>query len=215
MKRTMDGHFHNPGSAADTVLVHRRHADPATLAITGMAARMTRLGADPVARVTELYEQGARHITLPEPVDLSSGADAGRAARTLVALREMTARTIAVDWQLRLGGPADADGDGREGVVPAVQPDAADGPDAHLDPAVSAGSPSTNLTTWRSSTRSRSRLERRACPRKSWRTSRRRTWWAGLGTSCGGSPTGSGAGRCPRWHCDRQLAEQWPLRVLT
>jgi hypothetical protein len=152
MKRTMDGHFHqarededamptatvehDPDSAADTVLVHRRHADPATLAVAGMAARTTRLGADPVARVTELYEQGARHITLTEPVDLSSAADAGRAARALVALREMTARTIAVDWQLRLGGPTDAHGDGREDMVHAAAPDAADGQDADLDPAV-------------------------------------------------------------------------------
>lgn len=120
----------------DTVLVHRPHADPATLAVAGMAAQTTRLGADPMARVTELYEQGTRHITLPEPVDLSSGADPGRAARTLVALREMTARTVAVDWRLRLGGPADAHGDSHENVVPAVQPAITDGPDADLDPAV-------------------------------------------------------------------------------
>jgi hypothetical protein len=115
---------HNPDSATDTVLVCRRHADPATLAIAGMAAQTTRLGADPLARVTELYEQGVRHITLPEPVDLSSAADAGRTARTLVALREITARTIAVDWQLRLGDPAAAHGDGDEGA------------DADMDPAV-------------------------------------------------------------------------------
>lgn len=124
MSRPADGHLHEardneeampevtlelgPDSAADTVLVYRRHTDPATLAVAGMAACTTLLGTDPVASVTRIYEQGARHVTLPEPVDLSSAAGAERALRVLVGLREMTARAIAVEWRLHLGGPLEA-----------------------------------------------------------------------------------------------------------
>jgi hypothetical protein len=118
----------SPDSATDTVLVYRRHFDPATLAVAGMTPCTTQLGTDPIAKVAALYEQGARHITLPEPVDLSPAADPERAVSILVALREMAARAIAVDWRLHLGSsPSSGSGEGTdaEGPDEAVSPDAA------------------------------------------------------------------------------------------
>ncbi|MYS18717.1 hypothetical protein GA0115240_100427 [Streptomyces sp. DvalAA-14] len=105
---------------ADIAVVSRRHTDPATLGVEGMGARPAALGGDPIGGVTALYEQGARHILLPEPVDLSPAADGERSVRALVALREMTSRAIAVEWRLRLGPSEAADsgaagGGGRSG----------------------------------------------------------------------------------------------------
>ncbi|MFC4033489.1 DUF5825 family protein [Streptomyces polygonati] len=93
---------------ADIALVHRRHADPATITLEGMGARAATLGADPIGAVSALWEQGARHVVLPEPVDLSAAGDGERAVRALVALRELTSRAIAVEWRLHLGGDAEA-----------------------------------------------------------------------------------------------------------
>lgn len=63
-------------NATDTVLVVvRHHPDPAVLAVPGLASRTVELGADLVTQMADLYEEGVRHITLPEVVDLSDAAD--------------------------------------------------------------------------------------------------------------------------------------------
>lgn len=144
---------------ATVPVLHRRHADPGTLGVAGLAAVPVRLGADPVGEVAALWAAGARHVTLPEPVDLSPGGDPERAARALVALREMAAWAMAVDWRLDFGGQAQGGASG--GSAASGGPTAAD-PDtvaafvnllSHLAPPqaiTGVAGAEVLLATWRS-----------------------------------------------------------------
>ncbi|MCK1823382.1 DUF5825 family protein [Streptomyces sp. XM83C] len=58
-----------------------------------------------------LWRLGARRVALHEPVDLTVSGDAGarRAVDLLCLVRELTARAVLVDWELRLPGEEGAD----------------------------------------------------------------------------------------------------------
>ncbi|MBB5827257.1 DUF5825 family protein [Micromonospora carbonacea] len=77
-----------------------RDYDPAAARLPGMALGTRRLVGPCGETVAGWYAAGARHARLAHPVDLCADADA-RAARSLLLVRELTARGIAVDWTAR------------------------------------------------------------------------------------------------------------------
>lgn len=64
--------------------------------------------ADPVGAAASLHQQGARFVSLADPVDLGN-PDPHQALLGLALVRELTSYGIAVDWEIDLGA-AVADG---------------------------------------------------------------------------------------------------------
>ncbi|MFG2679365.1 DUF5825 family protein [Streptomyces sp. NPDC048392] len=92
------------------VLAWRDH-DPAACALPGMFLGEIDPSGDPSGAADRLWRLGARRVRLPEPVDLTGEAGPERAARTVAALslvRDLTARAVLVDWELRLDPAANA-----------------------------------------------------------------------------------------------------------
>lgn len=77
-----------------------RDYEPAAARVAGMALGTHRLAGQWTSVASELYQLGARHARIPDPVDLCRDASAG-SARTLVLIRELTAHGIAVEWLAR------------------------------------------------------------------------------------------------------------------
>ncbi|MFF3615073.1 DUF5825 family protein [Streptomyces sp. NPDC002580] len=63
------------------------------------------------ADADRLWEMGARLVELEEPVDLAAGSTAGqrRAVDLLCLIRDLTARAVQVDWDLRLPAEGSAE----------------------------------------------------------------------------------------------------------
>jgi hypothetical protein len=82
-----------------------RDYDPAACALPGMFLGELALPGPLEGESERLWQLGARRVRLPEAVDLTGGADAGRAAGTVAALglvQDLTARAVLVEWELRL-----------------------------------------------------------------------------------------------------------------
>jgi hypothetical protein len=85
-----------------------RELAPAARRLTGMDLGRRWLTGDLAAAVAALYAEGARCVRLAEPVSLCAGADA-LAGRTLLLLRELTGRGVAVEWSARCADGCAAD----------------------------------------------------------------------------------------------------------
>ncbi|MFC4333087.1 DUF5825 family protein [Streptomyces andamanensis] len=94
------------------VLAWRDH-DPAACELPGMSLGELALPGPLEDESERLWQLGARRVRLPETVDLAGTVDPGRAAETVAALslvRDLTARAVLVEWELRLDpGPEAAD----------------------------------------------------------------------------------------------------------
>ena len=92
------------------VLGWRDH-DPTARELPGMFLGEVDTSGDPAGAADRIWQLGARRVQLPETVDLTGRAGPERAVRTVSALslvRDLTARAILVDWELRLGPATDA-----------------------------------------------------------------------------------------------------------
>src|ERR1700761_7042957 len=86
------------------VLAWRDH-DPAACELPGMSLGELALPGPLEDESERLWQLGARRVRLPETVDLAGTVDPGRAAETVAALslvRDLTARAVLVEWELRL-----------------------------------------------------------------------------------------------------------------
>ncbi|MFF0744885.1 DUF5825 family protein [Streptomyces sp. NPDC004111] len=97
-----------PATAEDTAplgVTAWRDYDEAACALPGMYLGELEL-TGPVAEESDrLWELGARRVALSAPVDLTATGDLGAARRTVRALslvRDLTARAVLVEWDLRL-----------------------------------------------------------------------------------------------------------------
>ncbi|MEV6121894.1 DUF5825 family protein [Streptomyces sp. NPDC052077] len=146
------------------VLAWRDH-DPAACGLPGMFLGEVDPSGDPGGAAERLWRLGARRVRLPGTVDLTGEAGPERAARTVAALslvRDLTARAVLVDWELRLGLAVDAwrvlchlqpprrlDGhDGRTEPEGAERSDGTAGGGPAGDPEA-AGDPGEALRAWR------------------------------------------------------------------
>jgi hypothetical protein len=77
-----------------------RDYDPEARVLPGMGLGTRELDGAWTARAAELYDAGARCVRIPGTVDLCGGASA-QSARTLVLIRELTSRGLAVEWVAR------------------------------------------------------------------------------------------------------------------
>ncbi len=113
-----------------------RDRDPEARRLPGMCLGEADFRADPVGAAASLHQQGARFVSLSDPVDLG-GTDPERALLGLALVRELTSYGIAVDWEIDLG---DAVADGR--LLSHLHPPRA---------VLSAGSDADVLRDWRES----------------------------------------------------------------
>ncbi|MFI2205621.1 DUF5825 family protein [Streptomyces sp. NPDC020192] len=94
-----------------TVLAWRDY-DPSACELPGMSLGELALPGPPASESDRLWQLGARRVRLPGTIDLTAGADPGQAAETVAGLsliRDLTARAVLVEWDLRLPtAPADA-----------------------------------------------------------------------------------------------------------
>jgi hypothetical protein len=82
-----------------------RDYDEAACALPGMFLGDFALTAATAEEADRLWESGARRVLLPEPVDLTAPdglAAARRTVRALSLVRDLTARAVLVEWDLRL-----------------------------------------------------------------------------------------------------------------
>ncbi|MDI6515663.1 DUF5825 family protein [Streptomyces coelicoflavus] len=86
---------------APTVLAWRDY-DPAACELPGMFLGEVPLPGPARDQAARLWELGARRVRLPAPVDLSTGADSAAAVYGLSLVRDLTARAVMVEWELRL-----------------------------------------------------------------------------------------------------------------
>ncbi|APU15559.1 MULTISPECIES: DUF5825 family protein [Actinoalloteichus] len=91
-----------PGLAPLTLRLWREH-DAEVHHLPGIGMGELPASGDATELVAQLYEQGLRRVGLSRPVDLTGGMDEESLVWVMVLLRELTSRSIAVDWELRLG----------------------------------------------------------------------------------------------------------------
>ncbi|MFH9863292.1 DUF5825 family protein [Streptomyces sp. NPDC017202] len=96
-----------------------RDYDPVACALPGMFLGDLALTGPVAEECDRLWELGARRVRLSDVVDLADTATpdaAARAVRTLSLVRDLTARAVLVEWDLRPdpdGGPTAAEDIGR------------------------------------------------------------------------------------------------------
>ncbi|MEV5428041.1 DUF5825 family protein [Streptomyces sp. NPDC052701] len=89
-----------------------RDYDPAACELPGMFLGELALSGPLEGESERLWRLGARRVRLPGTVDLAGGTGPGRAAGVVAALslvRDLTARAVLVEWDLRLDPAAAAD----------------------------------------------------------------------------------------------------------
>ncbi|GAA5608955.1 hypothetical protein CP981_34320 [Streptomyces platensis] len=82
-----------------------RDYDKDACALPGMSLGAVDLTAPPDDQAARLWELGARRVEFTGEIDLTAvddPADADRAVRSLCLIRDLTARAVLVQWQLRL-----------------------------------------------------------------------------------------------------------------
>ncbi|WP_372405973.1 DUF5825 family protein [Streptomyces luteireticuli] len=93
-----------------TLTLWRDH-DPDACALPGMRIGTEHLDDPGAHHAQRLFDAGARHVVLRQPVDLTGPFDDGRAVRTVRTLNliaALTALAVSVDWTVRPGpGPRD------------------------------------------------------------------------------------------------------------
>ncbi|MET9365022.1 DUF5825 family protein [Streptomyces sp. NPDC006632] len=100
-------------TATDALTVSAwRDYDPEACALPGMFLGDIELTGPAGEESDRLWESGARRVQLREPVDLTDLTAPGaavRAVRTLSLVRDLTARAVLVEWNLRLDPEAPDD----------------------------------------------------------------------------------------------------------
>ncbi|WBO61839.1 DUF5825 family protein [Streptomyces camelliae] len=94
-----------PTTASLPALLAWRDYDPSACELPGMSLGELALPGPLESEGDRLWQLGARRVRLPGTIDLTAGADPGQAARTVAALslvRDLTARAVLVEWDLRL-----------------------------------------------------------------------------------------------------------------
>ncbi|MET7300740.1 DUF5825 family protein [Embleya sp. NPDC005575] len=86
-----------------------RGHEPEVLDLPGMRLGTAEVAADAAEQAADAYAQGARRVTIREPVDLTGRQDAVVAMRIMNLVRELTSYGTVVDWRLVLGAD-DVDG---------------------------------------------------------------------------------------------------------
>ncbi|ATZ29263.1 DUF5825 family protein [Streptomyces lavendulae] len=85
-----------------------RDYDPEVGALPGMSLGRYEIDLPGGEAARRLFAAGARHVTLPRPVDVTDTADAAWTVRALSFVGDLTSLAIAVDWQLHTGPDPDA-----------------------------------------------------------------------------------------------------------
>ncbi|MEU6126809.1 DUF5825 family protein [Streptomyces sp. NPDC047123] len=91
--------------ATPTLLAWRDY-DPAACALPGMFLGEVPLPGPPRGQAERLWQLGARRVRLPAPVDLTPAAEPEAAVHGLGLVRDLTARAVMVEWELRLAPDA-------------------------------------------------------------------------------------------------------------
>ncbi|MEV1024719.1 DUF5825 family protein [Streptomyces sp. NPDC050264] len=86
---------------APTLLAWRDY-DPAACELPGMSLGEVPLPGPARGQAARLWELGARRVRLPAPIDLTAAADPAAALYGLSLVRDLTARAVMVEWELRL-----------------------------------------------------------------------------------------------------------------
>lgn len=82
-----------------------RDYDPDVCALPDMALGAFELTGPTDRESDRLWERGARRVHLPDPVDLTaSGPRALHTVRSLCLIRDLTARAVCVQWEMRWAG---------------------------------------------------------------------------------------------------------------
>ncbi|MFH9400854.1 DUF5825 family protein [Streptomyces sp. NPDC017638] len=101
-----------PSTLGPPAVLAWRDYDAAACELPGMFLGEVALTGPPQGESDRLWRLGARRVRLPAVVDLTAGADPERAAEAVAALslvRDLTARAVLVEWDLRIAAaPADA-----------------------------------------------------------------------------------------------------------
>ncbi|WP_369216144.1 DUF5825 family protein [Streptomyces flavofungini] len=83
-----------------------RDYDPAACELPGMSLGEVPLPGPARGQAERLWDLGARRVRLPAPVDLADTVDPAAALYGLSLVRDLTARAVMVEWELRLAPDA-------------------------------------------------------------------------------------------------------------
>ncbi|MFD3655705.1 DUF5825 family protein [Streptomyces sp. NPDC058620] len=95
------------GTAPFTVTASRDY-DPEVGTLPSMSLGRYEIDITGGEAARRLFAAGARHVTLPRPVDVTDAADAAWSVRALSFVGDLSSLAISVDWQLRTGPDPDA-----------------------------------------------------------------------------------------------------------
>ncbi|MEV7729563.1 DUF5825 family protein [Streptomyces sp. NPDC087917] len=95
------------GTGRFTVTASRDY-DPEVGALPGMFLGRYEIDLAGGEAARRLFAAGARHVTLPRPVDVTDTADADWSVRALSFVGDLSSLAISVDWQLHTGPDPDA-----------------------------------------------------------------------------------------------------------
>ncbi|WP_329153949.1 DUF5825 family protein [Streptomyces sp. NBC_01456] len=102
--------MHTTATPTGPALSAWRDYDEAACTLPGMSLGALDPGGPPEEQAGRLWELGVRRVRFAEEIDLAAVDEPGAAARAvqqLCLIRDLTARAVLVQWQLRL--PADPD----------------------------------------------------------------------------------------------------------
>lgn len=95
------------GTAPFTVTASRDY-DPEVGTLPSMSLGRYEIDITGGEAARRLFAAGARHVTLPRPVDVTDAADAAWSVRALSFVGDLSSLAISVDWQLHTGPDPDA-----------------------------------------------------------------------------------------------------------
>lgn len=90
-------------SYVQPILTPWRDHDPDLRSIPAVAMGRRPLAGDLRLLARSLFEEGARRVALDPVVDLSGDADPASIVPAMIALRELTAWGLVIDWRVRFG----------------------------------------------------------------------------------------------------------------
>ncbi|WP_428936351.1 DUF5825 family protein [Streptomyces sp. ACT015] len=97
-----------PTAAAPFLVTAARDYDPEVSALPGMSLGRYEIDLSGGEAARRLFAAGARHVTLPRPVDVTDPADAAWTVRALSFVGALSSMAISVDWRIRTGPDPDA-----------------------------------------------------------------------------------------------------------
>ncbi|WP_330176713.1 DUF5825 family protein [Streptomyces sp. NBC_01498] len=85
-----------------------RDYDPEVGTLPGMSLGHHEIDGDGGEAARRLFAAGARHVTLPRPVDVTDTADAAWSVRALSFVGDLSSLAVSVDWQINTGPDPEA-----------------------------------------------------------------------------------------------------------